>query len=332
MRMERLLSLGVGAAFLFGASSAPAADDIDLRLNGDFRGSEVGAAIAPGWAADAQAGGTRIVRDPALDRDEFALLATAPAGVVKSIAADFIPVQGSVLKLDLKMKGRGSAAFGFFAFDASKNRISSADAWETVALQGVWGKYEKRFSLNDPNVKFIRVGLLVNPESEAMFTDVDGEFILPSAAPVAPAPVPPAPVPPSVPQTLPAPPPAAQPPAPALQAAPTLDPGMPPPKPLFHDKFYSLREIGDAPCSATIPVGSDIDFDLEQDSARGIVWKLESYDARVVRVKLEHDRDRNLFGRVKEKLEVELKGVAPGTTPVIFSAPGKRFVVLLTVR
>lgn len=317
MRIERWLVLGVGAAFLFGASSAPAADDVDLRLNGDFRGADVGAAMAPGWATDAQAGGTRIVRDPELDRDEFALLATAPAGVVKAIATDFIPVQSPILKLELKMKGRGSAAFGLFAFDASKNQIASADAWETVALQGIWTKVEKRFALNDPNVKFIRIALLVNPESEALFADVDGEFILaPAAAPSAPAPVPP-----PVAQQL-----------PAAQPAPQLDPHMPPPKPLFHDKFYSLREIGDAPCAATIPVGSDIEFELEQDASRGIVWKIESYDANVVRVKMEHDRDRNLLGRVKEKMEVELKGVAPGTTPVIFSAPGKRFVVLLTVR
>lgn len=317
MKSEFAKIFGVGAAVLFGSFVSFSADDVDLSVNSDFRGAEVGAAIAPGWAVDEQGGTTRIVRDAELDQDEFALQVSAPAGVVKTICTDYFPVQGKILKLDLKLKGRGSAAFGFFAFDAQKNRIEAADAWEAVALQAPWAKLEKRFELNDSKVAFVRIGLLVEPESEAFFSDVDAEFLL---APIARTAAPSVPVPPALPQN------------PVQASTVQQAPALPPSRPLGYDKFYFLREIGDAPYAATIPVGSDIEFELQEDSPRGFVWQIESYDAGICRVKIDHDRDRDWWGRIREKAEIELKGVAPGTATVVFTAQGKRFIVLLTVK
>ena len=69
-----LMVLGLGAALL-SAGNVFADNDIDLPVNGDFRGAPSGYLPAPGWTLTPDGGGARIL--PGGDADEFALEAIA---------------------------------------------------------------------------------------------------------------------------------------------------------------------------------------------------------------------------------------------------------------
>ena len=112
--------------------------------------------------------------------------------------------------------------------------------------------------------------------------------------------------------------------APAVPAAPA--------RMLIHDKLYSVDSISNTVCRATVPLRGEIDFDLEEDASEGLYWTVSSYDANICRVEMKHDRG-GIWPFRYDKAEIELKGVAPGTTTVVFTYPdGKTFSVLFTVR
>ena len=298
-------------------------DDFDLRINGDFRGAAVNAALAPGWTTAQGNGSTKIV--PGGDFDEFGLEVRAAAQSAKSIYSDFHPVAGNLLKIESEVKGSGIATVGFAAFDAAKNPLpGSAQSYQASPY---WSKTKNYFTISDPNVKFVRIVLTAEKGAAVTFQDVEAEFkrthavpagnAVPAAAQVVVPPAAPAPA------VVPAPAPAAVA-SPAVPAAPA--------RMLIHDKLYSVDSISNTVCRATVPLRGEIDFDLEEDASEGLYWTVSSYDANICRVEMKHDRG-GIWPFRYDKAEIELKGVAPGTTTVVFTYPdGKTFSVLFTVR
>ena len=72
--------------------------------------------------------------------------------------------------------------------------------------------------------------------------------------------------------------------------------------------------------------------ELEEEASEGLYWAISSYDPNICRVEMEHDRG-GVWPFRYDKAEIDLKGVAPGTTTVVFTRPdGKTFRVLFTVR
>ncbi len=298
-------------------------DDIDLRINGDFRGAAVNAATAPGWTVAAGNGSTRIVRGN--DFDEFGIEVTAAAQSAKSIYSDFHPVAGNLLKIESKVKGSGVATVGFAAFDAAKKPLpGSAQSYQASPC---WSKTKNYFTLSDPNVKFVKIVLAAEKGAAVTFRDVEAEF-KPARAVLSGNPV--AAAVPAAAQVV------APPAAPAASvAAPAAVPAIPataPVRMLIHDKLYSISSISNTVCQATVPLRGEIDFDLEEDASEGLYWTVSSYDANICRVEMKHDRG-GIWPFRCDKAEIELKGVAPGTTTVVFAYPdGKTFSVLFTVR
>lgn len=301
-------------------------DDIDLRINGDFRGAAVNAATAPGWTVAVGNGSTRIIRGN--DFDEFGIEVTAAAQSAKSIYSDFHPVAGNLLKIESEVKGSGVATVGFAAFDAAKKPLpGSAQSYQASPY---WSKTKNYFTLSDPNVKFVKIVLTAEKGAAVTFQDVEAEFKLTRAVPAGnpvPAAVPAAAqvvVPPAAPVASVA--------APATPVAAPALPATAPVRMLIHDKLYSVSSISNTVCQATVPLRGEIDFDLEEDASEGLYWTVSSYDANICRVEMKHDRG-GIWPFRYDKAEIELKGVAPGTTTVVFAYPdGKTFSVLFTVR
>ena len=81
-----------------------------------------------------------------------------------------------------------------------------------------------------------------------------------------------------------------------------------------------------------MPLRGDVDFELEEDADKGHYWTISSYDSSICQVEIKHDRD-GIWPFRYDKAEIDLKGIAPGTTTVVFTYPdGKSFSVIFTVR
>ncbi|MBS1371108.1 MAG: hypothetical protein HPZ91_14245 [Lentisphaeria bacterium] len=310
---EKLLLFGATA--LIGATVAFADNDVDISVNGDFRGTTLGAATAPGWSADTLPGTTRIIQGS--DWDEFAIEITAPAGNAKTVCSDYFPVLGNILKLEVTLRGTGTASVGFAAFDAARQPLVKSGMSQTCQVSAVGGETKNYFTITDPQAKFIRLCLTANPGSQVSFGDVDAEYRQGAVPAAAPAVVP-----------TPAAAPAARVLPPAVPVQPAAPVSLPP---LIDDRFYSLKSIGATEYQVTLPVGSEIDFKLEEDADNGQYWSLSTYDAHICRVKMEHDRD-GIWPFRYDNAEIELKGLTPGTSRIVFNYPGKTFVVHVTVR
>ena len=301
---RNLFKVSLAAAMLTALGTVPAvADhDIDLPVNGDFRGSPSGYSPAPGWTLTADGGGARIL--PTRDRDEFCLELQAVPNREQSVVSDPYQLSGSTLKLELKVSGAGTAIAGYETLDDTRTRVISANR-QAVQLNAYDQKCKWYFPLNVP-ARYIRIRLTAGPGSTARFRDVDADI---SGLVTAPAPA------------------AVAAPAPAPAAAPP--PGT---RLLQNDRYFSYSFLGqDEHYETTLPVGSDIDFELGEVPASGYYWKVFSYDPGVCRVKLEHDQD-GVWPLRRDKAEIELKAIRPGRTDVIFTCGSKRFTVHFTAQ
>lgn len=312
-----------GSLILSAALALPgvlvADNDIDLPVNGDFRGSPNGYSPAPGWTLTADGGGARVL--PTADADDFALeILTAP-GRSQSVMSDLYPLSGNMLKLEFKARGTGSASAGFEAYDASRVLVGTDRL--TVALAGYDQKFSRYFTL-PAQAKFIRIRLTAEAGSVAQFRDVDADISI-SAVP-APAPgvtaapaATPAPAPAPAPATAAAPAPAA-----ASTAAPAGS------QIIQNDKYYSYTFLdADVHFEASLPVGTDVDFELGENVSDRCVWRLVSCDPAVCRVKLKHDQD-GVFPFRWDKAEIELKAIGRGSTDVVFTTGEKKVTVHFT--
>ena len=348
-----LLVLGLGAA-LFSASGALADNDIDLPVNGDFRGAPSGYSPAPGWTLTPDGGGARIL--PGGDADEFALELQATPGKSQSVVSTSFQLVGGQLKLEFKVRGTGSASAGYELLDAAGQTVVAADR-RVIAASPYDQEYKLYFQMPAVNARFIRIRLTAEAGSAVCFRDVDADMypgaVAPaaqpgviSAPPAAPAPAAqpgviaaPAPAATPAPATVAAPAPAATPapatvaaPAPAVQyqAAPAPTAVPPSAQLLQNDRYYTYTFLdNDTHFEASVPCGSDIDFKIGEDASSQLYWRLVSYNPAVCRVKLEHDSDGVFPFRI-DKAEIELKALMPGKTDVVFVCGPKKVTVHFT--
>lgn len=330
MKMK-LMTAVLALAVVLPAARVAADNDIDLPINGDFRGSPAGYSPAPGWTLTADGGNARIL--PTTDRDDFILELRAAPTRSQSVLSNPHQIPGNVLKLELKLSGTGNASVGYEALDGTGTTIIAADRL-TMALAGYDQKVKHYFTLPQ-QARFVRIRLTAEAGAVAQFRDVDADISVttvataPAAAGAIAAPAPTATAAPT-PGAIAAPAPVAPAqaaPAPAPAAAPTPPPAA---RLLQNDKYYAYSFLGqDEHFTASLPVGSDIDFKLGEDAGSGRYWQVTSYDPAICRVKLEHDQD-GVFPIRWDKAEIELKAMMRGSTVVVFVCGEKRFTVHFT--
>ena len=297
------------------ALNVSAAEDIDLKLNGDFRGAAQGAATAPGWSCDTADGVSRILNGK--EWDEFILELSAPSNKAKRVLSDALPVMGRILEVEADLQGKGSASIGFVALNGAQQPIATAGQQQTYPLAASSIEVKSRFSLTNPEVKFIRIFLAAEAGSVVRFGDVSAEFK--QLDRMAPAPVSmaaPASTPVSTPQ---------------IDHTISRIPAVANFPPLINDHYYSFTSLARVEeFQVNLPVGSDIDFELGEDVDARRYWVLfPSYNPNICRVKLEHDRD-GFWPFRRDKAEIELKAVSRGTTKVEFQCAEKRVIIHFT--
>ena len=125
MKMKLATITMIMAAVLFPALRSAADNDVDLPINGDFRGAPSGYCPAPGWTLTADGGNARIL--PTTDRDDFILELRAAAQRSQSVVSDLHSLPGTMLKIELKVQGVGNASFGYEAFDQTQRNLVGSD-------------------------------------------------------------------------------------------------------------------------------------------------------------------------------------------------------------
>ena len=315
MKTKKLLISLFLTAILCFAANVIADDDIELRINGDFRGAPSGYSPAPGWTLTADGGNARIL--PTHDHDEFCLELTAAPNRSQSVYTELHPCSRRLLKLEFKVRGIGTAAFGYESFDHTGKRLVASDR-QLVSLSNFEQKFKHYFNLAP--AAFIRIRLTAEPGARAIFRDVDAELNGPVmsvasggviAAPPATSDVVTAPKPPTV---------------------PTLPPSQPTPpaklKPLYDHQYLSYSSLGpDEHYATSVRLGKDLDLNLEEDPAR--LWKVVSFDPNICRIKLEHDRDGK-HGQRRFRADIEIKAIRPGKTAIVFVCGHKKLTVHFT--
>ena len=99
---------------------------------------------------------------------------------------------------------------------------------------------------------------------------------------------------------------------------------------LTDERFYHLSDLKNFPFTATLAVGKDIEFELEEP--QGAPWQVMSYNADLCRVKIEHDID-GIWPLRRYKAEIEIEARNPGETEIVFSnQTGQKVVVKLTIK
>ncbi len=314
MKTKKLLISLFLTAILCFASNVIADNDIDLRINGDFRGASSGYSPASGWTLTAGGGTARIL--PTHERDEFRLELTATPDHSQSVFTELHPCSRSLLKLEMKICGTGTASIGYETFDHTGKRLLASDR-QLIGLKFIEQKVEHYFRLNVP-AAFIRIVLTAEPGARVLFRDVDAELQGPAMHTVT--------VP--APGTIIAPPPTVN----GGIAAPLPPTHLPPPqvqlKPLSDHQFLPFASIGpDEHFMASARLGKDLDLDLEEDPARP--WQVLSFDPNICRVKLEHDKDGK-HGHRRYKADIEIKAIRPGKTAVVFVCGHKKVTIHFT--
>ncbi|MBQ9502321.1 MAG: hypothetical protein IJU70_09220, partial [Lentisphaeria bacterium] len=178
---KSLLSMLLPAAMLFSAA-AVADNDIDIPINGDFRGSPSGYSPAPGWTLTAGGGSARIL--PTTDADDFMLELIAAPAQPQSVVSDTYQLTGNTIKLELKVNGAGTAAFGYQLLDATRTRVLAADQ-QAVQLTAYDQKIKRYFTLG-AQTGWIRITLTAGNGSTARFRDVDADIVFGAAVPAQP--------------------------------------------------------------------------------------------------------------------------------------------------
>ena len=293
-----VMALTICSAFL-AALTAQALPDRDMHLNGHFRGAAQGHKPAPGWTLTADGGSARIL--PALKPGKFMLELKAAPNRSQSVVSDLKQVFGNVIEIKGDISGRGNASFGYEAFDQSGRQLIARENQNCI-LSRTEQEFKRYFKVSG-RAKYIRVKLTAERGSVAVFRDVDAEMKM-----AAPPPAPAAAVPPPPPRPVPAP------------AAVMLQ----------HHHFYkwaSLRPVEHF--KIQLPVGSEIEFKLQEDRHKNLYWSVVSYDNRICRVKVDHDRD-GVYPFRTDKADFELKALWRGTTNIVLTCGKKKVIIQFT--
>jgi len=125
MKSKKWLSVPVFLGTVLLNLNLLATPDMDLQINGHFRGTAQGYNPAPGWTLTADGGNARVL--PARSPDKFMLELQAAPNRSQSAVSDLFQVFGNMIEIKADLSGSGYASLGFEAFDQSRTRIVAAD-------------------------------------------------------------------------------------------------------------------------------------------------------------------------------------------------------------
>jgi len=287
------------------------AEEIDLNMNGKFRGAAKDAETAPGWIPDNAIGSCRILKGRK-SREFVQEIAATTA--VKSVSSEFYPATGSRLKVDLKYSGSGNGKVSCFCYDSQRQQIAPEESAAITAAETLQER-EFRFVL-PPRTAFIRLVLAALPKSTVCFEDVNAEYMLdraPAGAPQVSVDIYKGKV--------------------SLVTESSAHVEIPPEAvPLANDKRLYYKNI---PYSGVYrgetTLGNDFDVDLGEDSNSGIFWQVMSYDPNVCLVKIDH---KHLgFGAFNlDKAVIEILPYSRGSVRVDLSCGRKKMTIYVTAR
>jgi len=301
---KRVLLAGVMAAAFTGVLQA---SDIDIKLNGDFKGAAIGAATVPGWKICGKAGSSRIVAGA--ERDEFGMALSAAADQPIAASTGLIPVRGKYLEFEADVRGAGQSAVVVRAFGADRKALNL----ETKVVHDPAAGTKMKFvcNLSEAANGFICIALTAMPGANVIFEDVDAEFrnglvigslpLIKSGDPACGS---------------------------ANCAAVCKGKDVPDVKELLDDSFFAAKSIGNELYQISIPAGSDVDFELEEGAEPQNRWRIASADMTKTRVELKHDSE-GVWPFRTCKAEIEIKAIAKGESKAVFTAPGKSFTVIV---
>ncbi len=204
-----------------------------------------------------------------------------------------VPVSGTGLKLEAEVSGSGMGRLGYASFD--RNGKLLAPYADGIRVSAVSRRSKVRASLPvAENAAFVAVVLVSDSGSTVVFEDVEAEFygVRSSGTPAV---------------------------MDKVQVIPLAD-----------DGFYRFNDLGSIPYGVVLTPGGDVEFELE--AAELDRWKVISFDRKVCRVKLEHDR-KGVWPFKSYRAEVEIEGITPGSCFVeLSSASGRKMKIFVTVK
>lgn len=290
----------IAAIAVLCAVSAGAGDDVDVKLNGDFRGAITGAAGVPGWTISAGDGASRVV--PGGDSDEFGL-ELAAGKVVKSAYTALIPVRGKYLEVEAEVRGNGKGAIIVSAFDAKGASLGREARFTIDPLSRRKVKFVCKTA--EAAAAFIRITLSADPGAVLTYEEVEAEFkngFVMAASEL---------------RTV------------AAAAAEVAAPAVPPQPEIADDAFYRLASLAEkAEFQLSLPVGEDIEFKVEEDTGKKHFWSAAACNTTCARIEVKHERDGFWPFRV-DSAEIEIKAVAKGREKLVFSYPGRSIIIHL---
>jgi len=314
--MRKLLTAVFVTAVAAAAIPAVADHDIDIHVNGDFRGRPSGSQLVPGWTLTADGGAARLLPGRKQGEAMLELRSTPYRG--QSAVSDLHAIRGRVLKLEVNVSGSGAVSVGYELFDSARRPIRGGGEMVRTGLGVVETEFRHYFTLKVPGAAYMQLRLTAEPNSTAVFRDVEAEWNTHAAPP------PPAPAP--APGVIPAPPPA----GPGAPPPPPPPHGGPYGKPLANGAYYSFASLARMERFQTsLPVGAKIRFDLGENPPRREFWRVSGYDAARCRVRLEHVRGG--FDR-HDRAVVEVKALRPGVSVVELDCGGKRMQIQIHAR
>ena len=205
------------------------------------------------------------------------------------IRSRLCPVSGDNLKLESEVRGSGMGRISFIAFDRDGRELNYRA--NSACFSGVFMRgCEIRTTVPvPPEAAFVAVTAESAENSKIIIEEIEAEFKAP------------------------------------WRKSPLVNGTMP----LTDGRFYPLSALTGHPFSATISVGKDFDFELEEKS--GDFWQVISFDRNICKVKTEHDRD-GVWPRNTYKCEVEIDALCAGATTLILrSKSGREVAVKITV-
>ena len=203
-----------------------------------------------------------------------------------------VPVSGKGLKLEAEVSGSGMGRLGYASFDRNGKLLTSyADG---IRVSAVARRSKVRASLPvAENAAFVAVVLVSDSGSTIVFEDVEADFygVRSSGKAV------------------------------VIKNVPVI--------PLADDGFYRFKDLGSVPYGISLKRDGDVEFELE--AGEGEPWQVISYDRKVCRVKLEHDR-KGVWPLTSYRAEVEIEGVAPGSCYVeLATSAGRKMKIFVVV-
>ena len=201
-------------------------------------------------------------------------------------------VSGRSIKIECEIRGSGLIRIGYLIFDRNGKIVEAQKNSSTFRASGRKSKVRTILAL-PADAPLAAVTLETEKHSRVTVEDVDAEFtgvrVSPQAA--------------------------------VIDGTPVV--------PLVDGRFYPEKALPEIAFGVTLPVGEDVDFELENPENGH--WQVISYDRNICYVSVEHDVDGVWPFRIR-KAEFEIKALRKGSCKVVLSCgAGRQLEVMVKV-